>query len=319
LKRLSQPHHPDLLVGINTADDAGVFRLDEETAIVNTVDFFTPIVDDPYTFGQIAAANALSDVYAMGGRPLTALNIACFPRDQIALGVLAEILRGSADKVAEAGAVTVGGHTVADDELKFGLAVTGIVHPDEIIRNVGAEVGDALVLTKPLGTGIVSTALKHERASDEACGAAVEAMCTLNRTASEAMCANQAHACTDITGFGLLGHAEEMARASGVTLRFRASCLPLLPDVLELARAGEITGGGKRNRSFLDPKVRIDPAIQPELVEVLFDPQTSGGLLVALEPENAQEMLRALNSFGMRAWVVGDVVRRSEVSVEVTV
>jgi selenide,water dikinase len=252
LARLPAPAHPDLLVGISTSDDAGVFRLRDDLAIVNTVDFFTPVVDDPYTFGAISATNSLSDVYAMGGVPVTALNVVCFPRAELDDDVLSEILRGGSDKAAEAGVVIVGGHTVDDPEIKYGMAVTGTIHPGRIVRNVGARPGDALVLTKPLGTGILTTALKRETLSDAGYRAVVASMSTLNRSAAEAMLATGVHAATDVTGYGLLGHAYEMAHGNGVTLRFEASSLPLFPDLAELVAAGFLTGGCKRNRSWIE-------------------------------------------------------------------
>ena len=240
-------------MGIETSDDAGVFRLHKDLAIVNTVDFFTPIVDDPYTYGQISATNSLSDVYAMGGVPKTAMNIVCFPQSGIDKEILADILRGGVDKAHEAGVAVVGGHSVNDDEIKYGMAVTGVIDPRRVIRNVGARVGDVLILTKPLGTGIISTALKRGHLNNQGYEAAVRSMTTLNEGASRAMLKYEVHACTDITGYGLLGHAYEMAVGSEVTLRLEAK-LPLLPGVLELAREGYLTGGGKRNRSYLGRK-----------------------------------------------------------------
>ena len=278
---------PDLIVGTETSDDAGVFRLRPDLAIVNTVDFFTPIVDDPYIFGQIAAANALSDIYAMGGEPKTALNIVGFPKGKLDLEVLGDILRGGAERVMEAGAVVIGGHTIIDQELKYGMAVTGVVHPDRVIRNVGVQEGDALVLTKPLGTGIIMTALKRRKAPKASVRAAVASMVTLNATASAVMRTFPTHACSDVTGFGLLGHAVEMALGSRVTIVIEAARMPLFPAAVRLAEHGFLTGGCSRNRAYLNDKIAIDRSVSPGLREVALDPQTSGGLLIALPPGRA--------------------------------
>jgi selenide,water dikinase len=269
------------------------------------VDFFPPVVDDPYTFGQIAAANALSDIYAMGGRPLLALNIVCFP-GCLDAGVLVEILRGGAEKVREAGAIIAGGHTVEDDEPKYGLCVLGVARPREIVTNAGARPGDLLILTKPLGTGIINTAAKAELASPEAAAAAVRSMAALNEKASLAMRETGASACTDITGFGLLGHAAEMARASGVSLAFSLSAVPLLPQVPELAAMGMIPAGAYRNRDFLGDEVFFAPEIPPAQKIIFFDPQTSGGLLIATGEEKAEALVKKLAENGVaQARVVG--------------
>jgi selenide,water dikinase len=307
---------PDLLVGTETSDDAGVFRLRPDLAIVNTVDFFTPIVDDPYTFGRVAAANALSDIYAMGAEPKTALNIVGFPKGTLDLDVLGRILRGGAERVRRAGAVVVGGHSIIDEELKYGMAVTGVIHPDRIIRNVGVEPGDALVLTKPLGTGIISTALKRRRAPAASVRAAVRSMVALNRTASEVMRRFPVHACSDVTGYGLLGHAQEMATGSRVTIEVRAGKLPLLPSARRLADAGLLTGGCRRNREYLKDKVAIDPSVPPELVEVAYDPQTSGGLLIAVPERHAARLVRRLRGAGIEsATIVARATGPQEVAV----
>ena len=290
--------HPDLLVGTSTADDAGVFRLSPELALVQTVDFFAPIVDDAHTFGQIAAANALSDVYAMGGDPRTALNIAAFPQEGVPMEVLGDILRGGIEKAREAGVVVVGGHTVVDEEIKFGMAVTGTIHPDRIWRNVGARPGDVLVLTKPLGTAIVTTAVKRGADVPEALAAAIASMTTLNAAASHALRAFDVHACTDVTGFGLMGHGYEMAHGSAVRLVVDADTLPCLPRARELAKSGTSTGGCKRNRDWLADKVEVAPDVPADLVEIAFDPQTSGGLLVALSESDADRAIDALLKAG---------------------
>jgi selenide, water dikinase len=308
--------HPDLLVGTETSDDAGVFRLSPETALVSTVDFFTPIVDDPSLFGAIAAANALSDVYAMGGRPLTVLNIVCFPQSGLAFEILGEILAGGAAKVAEAGALVIGGHTVADEEIKYGMAVTGLVHPDRITRNRGALPGDCLVLTKRLGTGIITTAAKHDRASAEALADASASMVALNAAAAEIMTRYAVHACTDVSGFSLLGHGYEMASASGVTIRIAAAALPLLRDARALAAAGEVTGGCTRNRLYLADKVHVAETVPSDLVEVAFDPQTSGGLLIAIAQTDAAALVKELRAGGVEdARIVGETAPLADVAV----
>jgi selenide, water dikinase len=290
----------DMLVGTETSDDAGVFRLRPDLAIVNTVDFFTPIVDDPYVFGQIAATNALSDVYAMGGEPKTAMNIVCFPKGKMDIQILGEILRGGADKVKESGAVVIGGHSIIDEEIKYGLAVTGVIHPDKIFRNVGLQVGDALILTKRLGTGIISTALKKGKASKESVDAAVQTMITLNAAAAKVAGKFPVHACSDITGYGILGHALEMASGSSVTVVIEAAKLPLLHKAAELAETGYITGGCKRNREYLQDKITIENSIREGLVEVAIDPQTSGGLLIAVAKRYAAKLTEELHAAGAK-------------------
>jgi selenide,water dikinase len=290
-----------MLVGTETSDDAGVFRLRPDLAIVNTVDFFTPIVDDPYVFGQIAAANSLSDVYAMGGEPKTCMNIVCFPKGKMDIEILGEILRGGADKVKESGAVIIGGHSIIDEEIKYGMAVTGVIHPDKIFRNVGVQEGDALILTKPLGTGIISTALKKGKAPKESIEAAVASMIVLNNTASRIMRNYGVHACSDVTGYGLLGHSLEMASGSSVTFILESAKLPLLPRAARLAEKGYLTGGCKRNRDYLKDKITVDKSIREGLAEVAFDPQTSGGLLIALPQRYAQKLVEELQTNGVKA------------------
>jgi selenide,water dikinase len=302
--------HADLLVGTSTADDAGVFRIAPDLALVQTVDFFSPIVDDAWQFGAIAAANALSDVYAMGGEPRTALNIACFPQKDVPTDVLTDILRGALAKAEEAGVVVVGGHTVIDEEIKFGMAVTGLVHPDRIWRNVGARPGDVLVLTKPLGTGIVTTARKRGAGTSAEEAAAVASMLALNAAAARALRAFDVHACTDVTGFGLIGHGYEMAHGSGVRLTFEAGLLPLLPGVAALATDGNLTGGCRRNRDWLAGAVEVDAALPVGVVEAAWDPQTSGGLLVALVAAAVAPAIEALAAAGVDARPVGRVDAR---------
>ncbi|GAW94153.1 selenide, water dikinase [Calderihabitans maritimus] len=299
----------NLLVGTDTSDDAGVYRLNDEIAIIQTVDFFTPVVDDPYLFGQIAAANSLSDVYAMGGRPLTAMNVTCFPTNKLDLGVLEEILRGGADKVLEAGAVLVGGHTVEDKEPKYGLSVTGVVDPRRVITNKGAQPGDKLILTKPLGTGIITTALKGGILAPEVLDRAVGWMVMLNDKASMAMQEVETHACTDITGFGLLGHAAEMASASGVGMRLFAGQVPVYQEALELAEQGIIPGGAFANRNYLGERVVWDRSVPQSLRDVFYDPQTSGGLLIAVPGEIATKLVALLKEYGITvAGVIGEIV-----------
>lgn len=315
---LKLPEHPDLLVGITTGDDAGVYRLAPDLAIVNTVDFFTPVVDDPFTFGQIAAANAVSDIYAMGGTPRTALNIVCWPEEGVPGGMVTEILRGGAAKAEEAGMVIVGGHTVADEEIKYGMAITGVIDPRRIIRNVGARPGDALVLTKALGTGVLMTAFKRDRLASEHYAAAVRSMAQLNRCAAQAMLKFDVHAATDITGFGLAGHAMAMAEGSDVSLIFEEFDLPILPGALDACRAGMIPGGGRRNRQYFSPKVRIAEEVVEEAAEIVFDPQTSGGLLIALPADSAQPLVIELQRANSTdAAIVGQVVEKGAFAIEI--
>lgn len=276
-----------LLVGLDTSDDAAVYKLNEETALIQTLDFFTPIVDDPYQFGQIAAANALSDVYAMGGVPLIALNIVAFP-NCLPIEVLGEILRGGADKVKEAGALLVGGHSIEDNEPKYGLSVTGTVHPDKVLANSTAKPGDVLILTKPVGLGILNTCIKEELLEQDLVEEAIRVMATLNKVAAELMIETGAHACTDITGFGLIGHALEMAEGSKVSIELDSHAVPVMEGALENARMGLVPAGTYKNRDYAGERVRIDPTISEAMIDVLYDPQTSGGLLISLDPERAQ-------------------------------
>ena len=293
---------------MESLDDAGVYRLSADLALIQTVDFFTPIVDDPYTFGQVAVANALSDIYSMGGRPLTALNILCFPVGTMDASVLEDILRGGLDKLDEADTALVGGHSVEDTELKYGLAVTGTVHPDRLVSSAGARPGDRLVLTKPLGTGIINTAAKGGQADEALVERIARSMATLNRTAAELMLEAGAHACTDITGFGLLGHAAQMAEQSQVGLTFKLAAVPLFPEVVTLARRGLCPGGLFRNKKYYAGRVSFRPGIEEHLQDVLFDAQTSGGLLVSLDAGQAEAFLARLHQAGIReAAIVGEV------------
>jgi len=295
----------NVLVGFDTADDAGVYKLTPELALVQTVDFFTPIVDDPYTYGAIAAVNALSDVYAMGGKPMSALSLLAYPADGD-VDDLEQILKGGADKIHESGCVILGGHSVADEEIKFGYAVTGSIHPERIKTNAGARAGDALVFTKRIGTGVVTTALKRGIASEADVEAAVNSMLTLNRRACEAMLAFDVHGCTDVTGFGLIGHAREMASGSGVTIEIDAAAVRFLPGALEYARQGALPGGLKNNREFASCAVEMARQIAPEVESLLYDPQTSGGLLISLTERDAAQLERALAD----AYRIGRVVAK---------
>jgi selenide,water dikinase len=298
---------PALLVGLNAPDDAAVYRINESTAIIQTMDFFPPVVDEAYAFGAITAANAMSDVYAMGGEVLLALNIAAW-REDLPFELLTEIFRGGADKVAEAGAVIAGGHTITDNEPKYGLSVTGVVHPDRIITKGGARAGDILVLTKPLGAGLITTAGKNGVASDAHLQNAIAWMSKLNRGAAQAMQAVGIQCATDITGYGLLGHAYEIAEASGVALQFNADALPVLDGALEYARQKQIPGGAGRNKLYLDEKIEFARTLDDERNEILFDPQTSGGLLIAVAATKVDELVRALKSQSVEHWIIGQVV-----------
>lgn len=291
------------------AEDAGVYKLTDDLAVIQTLDFFTPIVDDPYSFGQVAAANALSDVYAMGGRPLTAMNIVCFPIKTMDISVLKEILAGGLEKVHEAGAILVGGHTIEDAELKYGLSVTGVIHPTKVIFNIGARAGDRLILTKSLGTGIISTAIKGGVAGAGAEARIVKSMATLNRKAAELMQETGVSACTDITGFGLLGHASEMIDGSDVGMVIHSAAVPLFPEAREYAERGMTPGGLQRNRDFRASMVTIEKTVPDYLADILFDPQTSGGLFISVAPEKAEGLLESMHREGIpEAALVGEVV-----------
>ena len=292
------------------AEDAGVYKLRDDLAIIQTVDFFTPIVDDPYTFGQIAVTNALSDVYAMGGRPLTAMNIVCFPVKKMDMSILHRILHGGLDKMREAGVLLIGGHSVEDDEPKYGLAVTGVIHPDKVLLNRGARAGDRLILTKPLGTGIVSTALKGGLAGDELVAKSVKYMTTLNKDAAELMQEMpDVHACTDITGFGFLGHACEMIENSDVGMMIHASSVPYFHEIREFVEMEVVPGGLQRNREYRSKLIEVDPSCPDWMVDILFDPQTAGGLLIALPEGQAAKVVGKMHARGItEAAIVGEVI-----------
>lgn len=304
------PTNSNVLVGLTRADDAGVYRINQELAIVQTVDFFTPIVDDPYWFGQIAAANALSDIYAMGGIPKTAMNLVCFPVKKMDIGVLREVIQGGVDKLKEAEVALIGGHSIEDMELKYGLAATGFIHPEKILTKNGIRPGDALILTKPIGTGIINTAIKAGLASREVTETVTRQMAALNRTAAAAMADFPVQACTDITGFGLLGHLAEMVAGTGLGIRLWGRTVPILPAVYEFAAMGLIPAGAYKNRSFRENMVHFSPTLDRLMPEILFDPQTSGGLLIAIAAEKADELLLALARNGIEGAVaIAEVIR----------
>ena len=295
------------------AEDASVYKLTDDLAIVQTIDFFTPIVDDPYSFGQIAAANAMSDVYAMGGKPLMAMNVVCFPIKTMDISILKKILAGGVDKVHEADAILVGGHSIEDEELKYGLAVTGTIHPAKVVLNNGARVGDRLILTKPLGTGIISTGLKGKVIDEEAMVKVIKSMATLNRKASELMQEIGVHACTDVTGFGLLGHAGEMIEGTDVAMLIHSATVPFFPEAKELAEMGMIPGGLHRNREFRLNMVEIAKEVPDYLADILFDPQTSGGLLISVSEQKAPALLERMHQEGIEeAVVIGEVVAKPQ-------
>jgi selenide,water dikinase len=308
LGKLARQHDPNVLVGFDQADDAGVYLIGPGQALVQTVDFFTPMVDDPYTFGQIAATNSLSDVYAMGGQPRTSLALVCFP-EKADLAILERILAGGLFKMIEAGCSVIGGHSVRDEEMKFGYSVTGLIDPARVLKNGGALAGDRLLFTKALGTGVISTAIKKKAAEQPWIDAAIASMTTLNKKAAEVISGGFAvHAMTDVTGFGLIGHAREIALASSVSLRFYAKRIPLLDGAMECVRAGHIPGGLKANREFAECVVGYEDGISDEIRTILFDPQTAGGLLISVAPDDATELTRALNAAGVPAVEIGEVL-----------
>jgi selenide,water dikinase len=310
---------PNLIVGMEHAEDAGVYKLRDDLAIVQTIDFFTPIVDDPFIFGQIAVTNALSDVYAMGGKPLTAMNVVCFPIGKMDIAILRDILRGGLEKMREAGVLLVGGHSVDDAELKYGLSVTGVIHPDRVLLNRGAQAGDKLILTKALGTGIVSTALKRGLADETLAGKSVSSMTELNKKAAELMTeAGNVHAATDITGFGFLGHACEMMEGSGLEMIIYASKVPIFDGIQRLVENGIVPGGLHRNKQFRLPMIAVDSSCPPWLLDILFDPQTAGGLLISLPADDAEQLLEKMHQEGItEAAIVGEIVAAAESMIRV--
>lgn len=308
LRQIPVVKNQNLLVGLDTSDDAAVYRVSDEMALISTVDFFTPVVDDPYAFGQIAACNALSDIYAMGGKPILALNVVAFPEDLVE-DILPGVLKGGADKIKEAGAVVGGGHSIKNPEPVYGLSVLGQVHPDRVITNAGAKPGDVLILTKPLGTGVATTALKAGMLDEKTEKLVVNIMSTLNKAASEAATEIGVHAVTDITGFGLMGHAYEMAEASNVTIKINSRAIPVIPGVEELAAMGLLPAGLYHNRRYLEGKIKVCDGIPEVVSDLVFDPQTSGGLLISLKKEKAEALANLLKSKGVvDAAVIGEVV-----------
>ncbi len=310
LNKLPKMHNDNLIVGIETSDDAAVYKLSDDLATIQTLDFFTPVVDDPYTFGQIAAANSLSDVYAMGGKPTVALNIVCFP-NCLNIEILGGILKGGADKVIEAGAVVIGGHTVSDDEPKYGLSVMGIVHPDKVLKNYGSKEGEVLILTKPLGTGILTTAIKADMASKEAYNEGVNVMSTLNRYAGEIITEHYVSACTDVTGFSIMGHGYEMASASNVTFRLYKDKLPIIEGIKEYAMMGLVPAGSYNNKNYLDGKYELKN-VELWMEDLLFDPQTSGGLLISTTKEESIRIMEKLDKLELKSAIIGEVISLQE-------
>lgn len=313
LSKLPKQNSENVIVGFDHADDAGVFRLSDDLALVQTVDFFTPVADEPKIYGRVAAINSLNDVYAMGGTPISALSIVCYPQKGD-WDVLGEILAGGQMAMTEAGVVVIGGHSVDDQEMKFGYAVTGLINPNKVVTNAGAKAGDVLILTKPIGTGAINTAIKRGLASVETEAAAIKAMTTSAAAASKTMLTTGANACTDVTGFGLLGHAYEMAKASGVTLSIDSKKVPLLPDVLELISQGMLTRGDKNNRVYVGETVKIDESVSAAMQSALFDPQTAGGLLISLPKTAADAFLAEIEE----AVVIGDLAEGGEYLIEVS-
>jgi selenide,water dikinase len=313
LGKLPRQYDPNVLVGFDHADDAGVYQIAPDQALVQTVDFFTPVVDDPYVFGQIAATNALSDIYAMGGRPITSLALVCFP-EKADLEILERILAGGLSKMVEAGCVVIGGHSIRDDEPKFGYAVTGLIDPKNVLANAGAKPGDALIFTKALGTGVISTAVKKGKAEPAWMDAAVQSMTTLNKRAAEVIQQSEfhIHSMTDVTGFGLIGHAREMALASNVAVRFFSKDIPVLPGALECIRFGYIPGGLNNNRDFAECMVGYDDGVPEDMRTLLFDPQTAGGLLISVASEDSARLTQSLNAASVPAVRIGEVVAHTK-------
>ncbi len=317
LSTLPKNSDPRLIVGFDTADDAAVYKINDETAIIQTVDFFPPMVDDPYTFGQVAAANALSDIYAMGGAPKLALNLFCFPSKKLPEESIKAILAGGADKVLEAGAILCGGHTIEDPEPKYGLAVTGFVRPDKVLSNASAREGDLLILTKAIGSGVLTTAAKAQLLSKEYERSLIAVMTALNAKAQRSMLKYDVNSCTDITGFGLMGHVREMAEGSGFTAEIKADAVPILPGALEFANMGIIPAGAYRNREFIEDKVSISNTVNRAVSDILFDPQTSGGLLISLPENQAYRLLEDIKADTPDAAIIGRIKAKGTHAIEV--
>ena len=311
---MNQDTDVNLMVGIETSDDASVYKITDDIAVVQTLDFFTPVVDDPYVYGQIAAANSLSDIYAMGSDPRLALNITCFS-DDISKETIKAILKGIHDKVREAGALVVGGHTVDDKEPKFGLSVTGFMHPSDVVKNCNAKVGDVLILTKPIGLGVINTGIKSDMVGEKTYNKAVKTMSTLNKFAKDAMMKVGVNSCTDVTGFGLLGHAYEMAAGSNVTIKLKSKFIPIIEEALSLAKMGIIPAGAYKNMDYIKDSVSISEEVPQELVDCMYDPQTSGGLLISVDKAKAQNLLNELGNSPTPYALIGEVVEKENYSV----
>jgi selenide, water dikinase len=309
-----QPADPNLIVGFDTADDAGVYRLRDDLALVQTLDFFTPIVDDPYDYGRIAALNSINDVWAMAGTPITAMAITCFPKKGVDPAILGEIMRGGLETINKYGVTLIGGHSVDNQQIMFGYSVTGVIDPGKVATNSGARAGDVIILTKPIGTGVISTGIKNGRADDAVVTASVETMLTPGKYAAEAMREFDVKAATDVTGYSLLGHAWEMARASKVTIEIDAKAVPLLDGALELAAAGMLTSGDKTNREYVGADVKLEEAVDKDLVKLLFDPQTAGGMLIAAAEDKAQTLLGTLRQNYPAAQIIGRVIKPTELA-----
>lgn len=299
-------------MGLDSPDDAGVYKLNSQTALIQTLDFLTPVTDSPYEFGQIAAANSLSDVYAMGGEPITVMNIVCFPSNDLEEDILSRTLKGGLDKIHESGAVLVGGHSVDDQEFKYGLSVTGIVHPDKVLVNSAARTGDVVILTKPVGTGIMSTAIKARLATKENIKESVAVMSMLNKAAAEVMSQFPVSACTDVTGFGLAGHLLEMAKGSKKCITLYSKKVPILENVLDFANMGLVPAGAHKNRKFFEEWTHIDNRVDRVLIDLMFDPQTSGGLLITLKDKDAKNYVEKMKTNGLNAWIIGEIIQESD-------
>jgi len=313
-----QPFDPNLLVGFDKADDAGVYRLRDDLALVQTLDFFTPIVDDPFDYGRIAALNSINDVWAMGGTPVTAMAITCFPKKGVDFSILGEIMRGGLSILTENKVALVGGHSVDNEQIMFGYSVTGVINPNKVATNAAAKPGDALILTKPIGTGVISTGIKWAKATPEIVEESIATMLTPGKYAAEAIAKFDVKAATDVTGFALLGHTWEMACASDVTIEINSARVPLINGALELARAGMLTSGDKTNREYVGRDVEISSAVDPNLVKLFYDPQTAGGLLLAIPEDNADDLMRNLRADYLRAEIIGRVTQRGEKRIIVT-
>jgi len=310
-----QPRDPNVIVGFDLADDAGVYRLSDDLALVQTLDFFTPIVDDPFDYGRIAALNSINDVWAMGGTPITAMAITCFPKKGVEFSILAEIMRGGLEVLTQNGVALLGGHTVDNEQIMFGYSVTGVINPNRVATNAGARPGDVIILTKPLGTGVISTGIKFAKTSPEVAAISLETMLTSGKAAAEAMREFEVKSATDVTGFALLGHAWELACASRVTIEIDSSRVPILPGALDLASAGLLTSGDKTNREYIGADIEIAASVGKEMRSLLYDPQTAGGLLIAISPDKSNALFARLRESYPHAEVIGSVIKRATYSI----